>query len=393
MSRKYVLTYTFILFSFVTFFSVFYSLEKAWADSLIGSISDGKKPFGVDYDSNNKDNYADNSHSSSNISPSPVIDTSNRNPPMDTMNGGYFPGQGAYDSNNKDNYADNSHSSSNISPSPRDKLRIGFVEPTFTDAAYNNKFYVFYKKYANAPSNTNITTDLNLLNSKLSLYQHGTIYNAFALTHLIPEIRKNFNQAYINVLTDTDVNNGKIFDNRQLNLFDALVLGHQEYVTQKEYDNLKQFVTNGGTLILLDGNVFYAEVKYFSNNDTISLVKGHGWAFNGKTAWKSVGERWKSETQKWVGSNYLSEHIKTFRNNPFGYLPHEENYITNPKDVVLINYNPVTLPSAPKSNVAIGMYELNYGKGKVIAFGIYSDDVIQNANLNKIFTKIFEYYV
>ena len=29
------------------------------------------------------------------------------------------------------------------------------------------------------------------------------------------------------------------------------------------------------------------------------------WAFNGKSAWKSVDERWKNETSQWVGSNYL----------------------------------------------------------------------------------------
>ncbi len=275
-----------------------------------------------------------------------------------------------------------------------DKLRIGFVEPTFTDAAYNHKFYVFYVKYANAPSKTNITTNLGLLNSKLSFHQRGTIHNVFALIHLIHDIRKISNSTHINILNDTDVNNGKIFDKHQINLFDVLVLGHQEYVTQKEYDNLKQFVSNGGNMILMDGNVFYAQVKYFGNNNTISLIKGHGWAFNGKTAWKSVGERWKSETQNWVGSNYLCYLcIKTFRNNPFNYLPHEEQYITNPKDVILINYNPVELPNAPKSNAAIAMYELNYGKGKIIAFGIYSDDVIQNAKLNSLFTQIFENYL
>ena len=274
------------------------------------------------------------------------------------------------------------------------KIKIGFVKPTFTDAAYNNKFYVFYVKYAHVSSKANVTKDLELLNSKLSNRQSGTIHNVFALVHLIKDIKAVSNQTQVNILTDTDVNNGKIFDNHKSNLFNVLILGHQEYVTQKEYDNLKQFVSNGGTMILLDGNVFYAEVKYFGNNNTISLVKGHGWAFNGKTAWKSIGERWKAETQNWVGSNYLCYIcIKTFRDNPFGYLPHEEQYITNPKDVILLNYNPVELPSAPKSNVAIAMYELNYGKGKVIAFGIYSDDIIQNANFNSVFTKIFENYL
>ena len=288
----------------------------------------------------------------------------------------------------------NFHSKSNTFVTPLDKLRIGFVEPTFTDAAYDHKFYVFYVKYAKDPSKTNITTNIGLLNSKLSLHQSGTIHNVFALIHLIHDIRKISNATHISILNDTDVNNGKIFNKHQVNLFDILVLGHQEYVTQKEYDNLKQFVTNGGSMILMDGNVFYAQVKYFGNNDTISLIKGHGWAFNGKTAWKSVGERWKSETQDWVGSNYLCYLcIKNFRNNPFNYLPHEEQYITNPKDVILINYNPVELPNAPKSNAAIAMYELNYGKGKVIAFGIYSDDVIQNAKLNSLFTQIFENYL
>jgi len=274
------------------------------------------------------------------------------------------------------------------------QMKIGFVKPTFTDAAYNNKFYVFYVKYTHISSKANVTKDLGLLNSKLSNRQSGTIHNVFALVHLIRDIKAVSNRTQVNILTDTDVNNGKIFGKHQSNLYNVLVLGHQEYVTQKEYDNLKQFVSNGGTMILLDGNVFYAEVKYFGNNNTISLVKGHGWAYNGKTAWKSIAERWKSETQTWVGSNYLCYIcIKTFRDNPFGYLPHEEQYITNPKDVILFNYNPVELPSAPKSNVAISMYGLNYGKGKVIAFGIYSDDIIQNESFNRIFTKIIENYL
>ena len=36
----------------------------------------------------------------------------------------------------------------------------------------------------------------------------------------------------------------------QEELYGILILGHQEYVTQKEYDNLKNFVANGGTITL-----------------------------------------------------------------------------------------------------------------------------------------------
>lgn len=39
------------------------------------------------------------------------------------------------------------------------------------------------------------------------------------------------------------------------NRYDAHIIGHQEYVTQREYDNLKQIVANGGTLVVLDGNI------------------------------------------------------------------------------------------------------------------------------------------
>ena len=72
-------------------------------------------------------------------------------------------------------------------------------------------------------------------------------------------------------------------------------MGHQEYVTQKEYNHLKQFVTNGGILILPYSNIFYAEVKYNYKNDTINLVKGHYWAFNGKSAWRSINEKWETK--------------------------------------------------------------------------------------------------
>jgi len=271
------------------------------------------------------------------------------------------------------------------------KLKIGLVKPIFTDAAYNNRFYVFYAKHAFLPLGVNITKDLYLLNSKVLELSNKDIHNVSALSHPSNVINGLSNHPTpAKLINDIDVDKGKIFDNRyRLNLYDILIIGHQEYVTQKEYDNLKQFVSNGGMLILLDSNVFYAEVNYFDNNNTISLVKGHDWAYNGKTAWKSVNERWKNETEQWVGSNYLCYRcVKEFKNNPFNYTSHEEQYITNSKDIILLNYNPILLPYMPKSNVAIATYELNYGKGKVISLGIYSDDIIHNANFVRFFINL-----
>jgi len=146
-------------------------------------------------------------------------------------------------------------------------------------------------------------------------------------------------------------------------------------------------------MIILDGNVFYAEVKYDINTDTITLVKGHSWAFNGKSAWRSVNERWKNETAQWVGSNYISN-IAKFSNNPFDYLPHEEQFITNPKDIILLNYNATIPGDNPNKtgSVVVATYELNYLRGRVIALGLYSDDIIVNGNFDRYFDNLIIQY-
>jgi hypothetical protein len=173
-------------------------------------------------------------------------------------------------------------------------------------------------------------------------------------------------------------------------------LAHQEYVTQHEYNNLKKFVTNGGTMILLDGNVFFAEVKYDVHNKTESLVRGHWWAFNGKTAWRSIGERWANETSQWVGSNYLCYRcISAFGNDPFEYRPHEEQYISNHNDSILLNYDAEIIGKTIKidnKQPTIATYELNYQKGKVVALGIFSDDIIDNTKFSKFFDNLMTKY-
>ena len=271
--------------------------------------------------------------------------------------------------------------------------KIALIKPIFTDAAYNNKFYKFFKKYSYVSPIENITTDLDLLNSKITSHQSGTVANVFAMLHLIKVIKWIDKNTQINVLSDLDVDKGYLFDENDRNLYDIIILGHQEYVTQKEYDNFKQFVSNGGIMILLDGNIFYAEVRYNDNNNTISLVKGHGWAYNGKTAWTSVNERWKDETKNWVGSNYFCYLcVKTFKANPFEYSPHEEQYVSNPKDIILLNYNPLAIQKIFNKNITIATYELKYGKGIVIAIGIYADDVIQNKKFDRFFDSLIVKY-
>ena len=128
----------------------------------------------------------------------------------------------------------------------------------------------------------------------------------------------------------------------------------------------------------------------------------------------SVSERWKEETSEWVGSNYLCYSCSIiFDNDPFEYKHHEEQYITNPKDVILFNYGasmpshnkPPLMPSSSvhllsasrgiediATNRIIATYELSYQKGKVIALGIYADDIITNNKFDKYFDNLLLRY-
>ncbi len=269
--------------------------------------------------------------------------------------------------------------------------RIALVFPTFTGAAYYKAFYTFYQKYIDTMHGQNITQDLNLLSTKVN-NQISPSASGDSMLFMIKNLESIIPNLNLHLLSDQDVDGGCIFTDAGKNAMDVIILGHQEYVTQKEYDNLREFVANGGTIILLDGNIFYAEVKYDSDTNKITFVKGHSWASNGKSAWRSVNERWENETKQWIGSNYLSTSSATFLNDPFEYLHHEEQSITNSKDHILIDYKMSTLPNnktqASTKKTIVAAYELDYLKGKVFSFGIYSDDVIHNSNFDKYFDNL-----
>ena len=288
-------------------------------------------------------------------------------------------------------YPNNSSSLNNF-----DGIRIALVDPTFTNAAYDNSFYIFYNLYNNFSFYQTTTKYLNLLTSKIdkdSMPDFTELYLQNHISNLMPG-------ANVTIISDPDVHNGNIFDDNTIrsNKYDVLILEHQEYVTQEEYDYLRQFVANGGILILPYSNILYAEIKYDPKDDTIVLVKGHSWEFDGKSASKSIiAERWLNETSEWVGSNYANQSSETiFGNNPFGYLKHEEQFITNPKVNILLDYN-VTIPTInPKDfhDFRIAAYEHNYKAGKVIQFGIYpSDDVLNNDRFNRFFDSILLKYI
>jgi hypothetical protein len=297
------------------------------------------------------------------------------------------------------NFTDTSSNSSNESK------KFALIENTFTYAAYQNgSFYNFYDLYspemfdrAYYGLNTTITDNLYLLKDKpipqgpFPFYLHPE-YNDIPYinyAYLIEDLVQKHNQSMVN-LTDADVDQGKIFLEDGRNAFDILILLHNEYVSQTEYNNLKKFVANGGTIVFTEGNVLYAEVEYNSTSNTISLVKGHDWEFDGKSANNSVGERWLEENKEWMGSNFLdysSSKPLYFGFNPFNYTHYEEQYLTNPNATVLIDYEAYGFPEE-YTNATIATYYMDYGLGRVIHLGLWGHIVDDNSIFIEYFDKI-----
>ncbi len=278
------------------------------------------------------------------------------------------------------------------------KQRIAFVEPIFTEGAYNHAFYDFYSKYKSIPVDQLVTTDLNLLTAQIPRDEYREYWNQF-----VDKVKKYAPDSSIYNITDGDIDQGIIFDKNGKNNFNVLFLFHSEYVTQTEYNNLKNFVYNGGTLVAIDGNIFYAQVKYDKERCTVTLMRGHDWEFGGNSAIKGVSERFADETRFWIGSNFIINDISDrvlFGNNPFNYKHFEENYVSNEDALILQDYlvklpdNQFHTPLLPGGILVVpdkkivASYELIFGKGKVIMLGLYGQRLADSQLFMNFFDKI-----
>jgi len=143
-------------------------------------------------------------------------------------------------------------------------------------------------------------------------------------------------------------------------------------------------------IVFTEANALYAEVSYNNTNDTITLVKGHEWKFDGKSASRSIGERWLAENKEWTGSNFLdipSTFKISYQNNPFNYTNGEEQYVTNPHAKILLDYR-ASFSSDKYPNATVATYQMDYGKGKIINLGIWGHELIKNAAFLNYFDNV-----
>jgi hypothetical protein len=307
---------------------------------------------------------------------------------------------------------------SGLLSSPSQIRKIAIVIPTFTEAAYSpHSFYTFYAKYQSIPIQQLVRTDLDMLNpaiqyggyinpndnmdlAKLNFLTPADPDDHFVLT-LAAHLQQVMPSSSVTIIRDEDIHNGYIFTTnndgkKNNNVYDLLILAHGEYATQTMYNNYMRFVSNGGTLLALDGNLFFAQVKYNKDNGTITFVKGHGWEFDGNSAKKSVRERWFNQNREWVGSNFLESDIHdniTYKNNPFNYRHFEENFVNNPDDKILINYGAVIPKQNSFEGAIIATYVHDYVKGKVIMIGLYGQKLIDNEGFLRYFDNLILKYL
>ena len=130
---------------------------------------------------------------------------------------------------------------------------VVFVYPVFTQAAYGSHgFYDYYNKNCNSKCLTvNIPSSFN-----------GTYSSSIVAAITLNLLNYSF-------VTDVDVDkNPKI-----LQKFDTVIILHNEYVTKNEFDA----ITQHPHVVYLYPNALYAQVETNYENNTITLVRGHGY--------------------------------------------------------------------------------------------------------------------
>lgn len=165
-----------------------------------------------------------------------------------------------------------------------------FIYPVFTQAAYSSQgFYDYYNK----------NCDSRCLTVDLPTRVHGgyssSIGGAFVLTSL--------NYSYV---TDIDVDKNPEI----LKEYKRVIVLHNEYVTKREFDA----ITSHPDVIYLYPNSLYAEVTPDYDQNTISLVNGHGYPdpqIKNGFDWKYDNSKYEYDTNcdQWnfyrIGNGYM----------------------------------------------------------------------------------------
>jgi hypothetical protein len=285
------------------------------------------------------------------------------------------------------------------SPMVTNSTRVALIQPIFTATPYSQyitgSFYAFYQKYAKAT--TNITTDLDWLNTSVSSARKFNLYwgHSYPLYQFLQsKAARNcglFMGKNLQVVSDINVTQGALFAQNGSANYDVAVVGFSEYVTQQEYSAFERFVASGGKLVIMGSDSFQVRVIYNPKNHYETYVVGHGFNFNNKTAWRSTPPTklgynltgfiggidccFRKGTYNGAkinqGSALGAKLAAVFGDTVFGqYTPHEEDSVRNftNTEIIAVFRN--------SSGTLVATYVRHYGKGAVVCFCAFADDVI-----------------
>lgn len=278
-------------------------------------------------------------------------------------------------------------------------VSVAYVIPTFTLTPYvnfNSSFYAFYQKYAKTSGP--ITTDLAWLQTPVtnawSLPKYNNEKPLYDFLSSASASRCGLVAGRnLHFIDDIAVNSGALFSGSSRK-YDAVIIGHEEYVTPFEYGQFQSFVHSGGRLISMSGNTFWAEVSYSGGIET--FVVGHGFEFDGTVAMASPTVPFG--ISGWFGSAFCLSCTASFTHadlnltSPFGTrmgkafnasetftdynYPHNEvNYVTNRTSTSVIAL------FQPYTGISIDAYAHRYGKGNVLDIGVFGLNLLANGDV------------
>lgn len=136
-----------------------------------------------------------------------------------------------------------------------EKQNTAVIYPVFTASAYKSPgFYDYYQKRCDESC---LTTNLEVA---LDYNNSGTGIQILALLKY-------------DILNDVYVHKNP----EKLKDYDKVIVLHNEYVTKTEFDA----ITSHPKVMYLYPNAMFAEVEYFSDSNSITLIKGHSYPDRG----------------------------------------------------------------------------------------------------------------
>ena len=149
--------------------------------------------------------------------------------------------------------------------------RVVVVYPILTQAAYGtNGFYSYYAKKCDTKC--------------LTVPIPSTIAGTYSSSSKAMSILTLLNYSHI---TDIDIDKNPDI----LKKYDKVIILHNEYVTQKEFDA----ITNHPNVVYLYPNALYANVATNYDKNTFTLIRGHGYP----NASIKNGFDWKNDNSKY----------------------------------------------------------------------------------------------